>query len=320
MPKFKLTRLCFCILLVLLCAAPVAAVAPTISSVSPTSATAGGPTFTLTVTGTNYAPGSVVEWVTSSGTVGLTTTYNSPTQLTATVTASLIASAGTVNIQVYVPGSRLVGGKSGLWPFTINAGNPTTTSLSSSSNPSTYGNPVTFTATVSPSTATGTVTFIDGSNAIGTGTLSSGTATYAISSLSVGSNSITASYGGDSNDAASTSSTLTQTVSQDTSSTSVASNLNPSSFGSPVTFTATVTPSTATGTVTFYDLGGTVALGNPVTLNSGMATLTIATLPPGAHSITAAYNGDANDTTSTSGVLAQTVSRLSMGLPGYCVY
>src|SRR5580698_4701967 len=54
----------------------------------------------------------------------------------------------------------------------------TSVSLSSSLNPSTYGNSVTFTATVTPSAATGTVTFKNGSVVMGTGTISSGQATY----------------------------------------------------------------------------------------------------------------------------------------------
>jgi hypothetical protein len=69
--------------------------------------------------------------------------------------------------------------------------------------------------------------------------------------------------------------------------------------------------------VSFYDANGTVTLGNG-TLNSGMATLTLATLAPGAHSITATYSGDANDNASTSSVLGQTINRRSMTLPSYC--
>jgi VCBS repeat-containing protein len=91
---------------------------------------------------------------------------------------------------------------------------PTTTTLSSSKNPSPSGQAVTFTATVSPSTATGSVTFKDGATTIGTGALSAGTATFTTSSLSVGTHSITASYAGDSNDAPSASAALAQTVTQ----------------------------------------------------------------------------------------------------------
>ena len=83
---------------------------------------------------------------------------------------------------------------------------PTTTTLASSLNPSTYGSSVTFTSTVSPSAASGTVTFKDGSTTLGTGTLSSGIATYTTSALTVGSHSITAEYAGDSSYSGSTNS------------------------------------------------------------------------------------------------------------------
>jgi hypothetical protein len=204
---------------------------------------------------------------------------------------------------------------------TVNKAN-TTTSLASSANPSVYGQSVTFTATVSPSAATGTVTFKDGSNTIGTGSLSSGVATYTTSTLAIGSHSITAAYGGDSNDNTSTSSPLNQTVNKANTSTSLASSLNPSIYGNPVTFTATVAAvapgtGTPTGTVTFYDANGTITLGG-ATLSSGQAALTLRSLAPGAHSITATYGGDTNYNGSTSSVLGQTVNRPSMTLPGYC--
>src|ERR1039458_10509212 len=92
------------------------------------------------------------------------------------------------------------------------AGRVTTTTVKSSLNPSTYGSTVTFTATVTPSAATGTVTFKDGSTTLGTGTISSGTATYSTSKLAVGSHLITASYGGNTVYNSSISPTLTQGV------------------------------------------------------------------------------------------------------------
>ncbi|HEX3085245.1 MAG TPA: Ig-like domain repeat protein, partial [Pyrinomonadaceae bacterium] len=78
----------------------------------------------------------------------------------------------------------------------------TTTTLASDNNPSTYGQTVTFTATVSSSagTPTGTVTFKDGATILGTGTLNgSGQATLTTSSLSTGTHAITAVYEGTSN-------------------------------------------------------------------------------------------------------------------------
>jgi hypothetical protein len=97
----------------------------------------------------------------------------------------------------------------------------TTTTVVSSVNPSTYGDSVTFTATVTRSSGTntpsGTVDFQDGGVSIGTGTLTdigggAAEASLATSSLAAGTHDITAVYNGDSNFSGSTSSPLTQTV------------------------------------------------------------------------------------------------------------
>ncbi len=190
---------------------------------------------------------------------------------------------------------------------TVNKAN-TTVTLASSANPSTYGSSVTFTATVTPSVATGAVTFKDGSTALGTGTISSGKATFSISTLAAGSHSITASYGGDANDNGSTSSALTQTVQKANTTITLTSSANPSAYGSSVTFTATLSPSAATGTVTFKDGSTTLGTG---TLNSGQATFSISTLAVGSHAIKASYGGDTNYNTSTSATLTQTVEQAS---------
>ncbi len=93
----------------------------------------------------------------------------------------------------------------------------TETDLESSENPSIYGDGVTFTATVSPTDSgigppTGQVTFYDGSTALDTETLSSGSASFTTSALVVGNHSITASYGGDTNFTNSSSTSVLQTV------------------------------------------------------------------------------------------------------------
>jgi hypothetical protein len=88
--------------------------------------------------------------------------------------------------------------------------------LQSSPNPSKLGQAVTFTATVNPTylqgTPTGSMTFRDGSKALGNVTLASGTATFATSRLSAGAHTITASYSGDSLYVPFTSQALRQTV------------------------------------------------------------------------------------------------------------
>lgn len=93
----------------------------------------------------------------------------------------------------------------------------TTTALTSSLNPATVGQTVSFSATVTPGCGsvgapTGTVTFSDGSNVLGSGTLVSGQASFSTSALSAGSHSITATYNGDSNFNPSTSAPLTEII------------------------------------------------------------------------------------------------------------
>ena len=88
----------------------------------------------------------------------------------------------------------------------------TTTSLAASSTTAETGVSITLTATVSPTAATGTVTFYDGTTSLGTGTLSSGTATLSTSFSSAGTYSLTATYGGSTEYASSTSSAITVTV------------------------------------------------------------------------------------------------------------
>jgi hypothetical protein len=192
----------------------------------------------------------------------------------------------------------------------------TTTTVTSSANPSGTGQPVTFTATVipgpnGPGVPTGTVTFYDGGSSIGTGTVSTSqgvtTATLTTSSLPLGASAITASYGGDSNYVASgpSSPVLNQDV-QSTTTTSVASSLNPSKSGQSVTFTATVHPASSappapTGSVTFYS--GASSIGSGTASTNGAVTtakLTTSVLTVGTHAITASYGGDSDYAPSTT--------------------
>jgi autotransporter-associated beta strand protein len=117
-----------------------------------------------------------------------------------TVSGTAIGSGKTASIQVSGNNVNLV------------IENSTTTTLATVATPQTYGT-ASFGATVSPSTAGGTVTFKDGSTTVGTGTLSGGTAVFTpmANQLTVAGSphSITAVYGGDSLDAASTSSAST---------------------------------------------------------------------------------------------------------------
>jgi Tol biopolymer transport system component len=100
---------------------------PTITSLSPSSATAGGAPFTLTLDGTNFIASSTVQW---NG-APRTTTFVNGTQLTASISAADIASAATVAVTVVNPAPG--GGTSSAASFTIAAGDnpvPAITSLS----------------------------------------------------------------------------------------------------------------------------------------------------------------------------------------------
>jgi hypothetical protein len=102
---------------------------PSTTSLSPSSATAGGSAFTLTVNGSGFVNGSVVLWNGSNR----TTTYASSTQLTAAIKAADITSAGTAQVTVFSPTPG--GGTSNAQTFTINNPVPATTGLSPASTP-----------------------------------------------------------------------------------------------------------------------------------------------------------------------------------------
>ena len=103
---------------------------PSLSSLSPNSATAGGAAFTLTVNGSGFVSGSTVQWNGSA----LPTTYVSASQLTASVSASFIASQGTANVTVQNSGGTALSPLT----FTINqSGAPALTS-GSLANGATY--------------------------------------------------------------------------------------------------------------------------------------------------------------------------------------
>ena len=192
----------------------------------------------------------------------------------------------------------------------ISAQTTDTMSLSSSGIFSSYGDLVTLTATVSPTTYSGMVTFLDAGTSINISPIVNGTATYFASNLSVGSHPITALYSGDAVYSASTSSILTQTVNKASTTATLSSSANPSNCGQSIFFTAAVSPTSATGTVQFNIDG--VSFGSPVPLSNGSASsgATIA-LTSGNHSVTAVYSGDANYNGSTSSVLTQVVNKIS---------
>ena len=226
----------------------------------------------------------------------------------ATYTTSKLPPGANSITAVYVGDSNNSGSTSApVNQFVLEA---TTTTLSSSPNPSAYRQTVVFTAKVTSSIGTPpdgeTVTFKQGATVLGTGTLSGGTASFSISTLGVGTKSITAVYVGDSN-FASSSKTMSQVVNKATTTTTLVSSLNPSQSGQSVTFTASVAPQfsgTPGGYVTFYE--GTTVL-KTVYMSGGTANFTTSTLATGTHTITATYNGNSTFVGSSAS-LTQTVN------------
>ncbi|WP_165252701.1 beta strand repeat-containing protein [Paludisphaera soli] len=187
-----------------------------------------------------------------------------------------------------------------------------TTSLTSSPISGRFGDPITFTATVSPARTDATVTFFDGVTAIGVGALdASGVATFTIANLSAGSHAISARFDGDLDVQPSLSAPTIVTVTQ---SESTAGGVDASSgqfyYGEAVVLSITVTAASnggaaMTGTVAFFDgdvyLGSAPltslpgAVGGPIAQTatvSGVAALPVR-LSVGDHVIRAVYSGDA---------------------------
>jgi hypothetical protein len=188
----------------------------------------------------------------------------------------------------------------------------TTTTVTSSLNPSVLSQNVTLTATVTPSSVTGTVLFFDGPSFLGMRTLVNGQATFSTSLLTIGAHLITADYLGDASNPASLSPSLAQSViaASHATSTTLGSSTNPAGFGQNLTLIANVAPSAATGTVTFYD--GTSVLGIGV-LSAGRAMLTTNLLASGTRKLTATYSGDANYGGSSSAPFTETVNASASG-------
>lgn len=190
-----------------------------------------------------------------------------------------------------------------------------TTALSLSSGSVAVGQSVTLTATVTgPQGApvpTGTVTFMNGSSTLGTGTLdSSGNATYSSSSLAATTYTVTAQYAGNTYYNASTSSAQSLVISPLATTTTLTITPSSAVAGTSVSMVAKVTPASGsgipTGTVTFKN--GSTQLAAIAVNASGTATFTSSSLAAGTYSVTASYSGDASDASSVSPAASLTLT------------
>jgi hypothetical protein len=270
---------------------------------NPTSITAGQ-TVQFSATVAPAAATGTVQFFDGGTSLGTAALSNG----VAVLSVSTLA-AGTHNVNSLYSGDNNYASSSSSYAGVVVSKVTTTATLATSLNPSISGQAVTFTATVTPAAASGSVQFLDGATALGTVAVSGGSAAFSTASLVAGSHSITANYSGDGTYNAA-SAGLTETV-KATSAMTLSASSTSISVGQAVQLAAWVTPTAATGSVQFLD--GASVLGT-VGLSGGTASLSIATLSAGTHNITAAYAGDGNDAGSTSSAVTVTVAKLAASL------
>jgi hypothetical protein len=286
-------------------------------SATPNPVTAGQTlTLTATVLGTgSTAPGGTVSFMNGAALLG-TGTLNSSGVATLT-TSSLVAGSHSLMVQ-YAGNANFLSSNSAAVSLTVNAQvATTTTSLSATPDPVLTGQTLTLTATVQGSGSVvpgGTVSFLSGSTPLGTAPInSSGVATLTVTTLAIGTYSMTAQYAGNANFLASNAAAVSVTVSAQATtaatSTSLNASPNPVATGQTLTLTATVQGSGSTtpgGTVSF--MNGSTPLGTASLNSSGVATLTLTTLAVETDNLTAQYAGNANFLSSASAAVLVTVS------------
>ncbi|MDR6398485.1 Ig-like domain repeat protein [Herbaspirillum seropedicae] len=181
--------------------------------------------------------------------------------------------------------------------------------LNASTSNTAFGTPVTLTATVGGSLPSGTVSFTDGGIVLGSAIVSGGVAVFSTRTLVIGTHSLEAQYGGDSNNAAASSAVATVTVTPRTPALTLSASSTSVSYGATLTLNATLTGgAAATGLVRFIE--GGVTLG-AASLSAGAASLSLGRLAPGAHIIRASYAGDSNHAAATSSAITVTINKVA---------
>jgi hypothetical protein len=274
------------------------------SSLNPSSA-GQNVTFTATVVyggpPQSFAGAGSITFMDGSiplGTVSLTSTAT-PQTFTATYSTSNLAT-GSHNITAIL--NPLAGYAAGSASLTQIVNQLSSTSVLSVAPPTaTYGTPITLTATVSPSiqpgagAPSGSVTFYNGSTVLGTATLNAGVASMAFTSIPVGVDSLTCTYGGDSTYGPSSCTAVPVTVTASPTTLTLTSSANPSPALTPITFTAHL--ASASGPVAkaaltlTYNPTLTTQVVVPLTTDAnGNASYTVATgLIPGSYTIAATF-------------------------------
>jgi hypothetical protein len=271
-------------------------------------------TTTVSFSANNVSPGqavTVTATVTPSGATGQVTFFDNGANIGSATLAN-----GSASIRITPTGgvhtvTATYAGDANFQsstspPATLTVLSPVTITFTASPNPANAGQAITLTARLSSTTAIGVVTFEEGAKVLGVAGLSNGVATATVSTLTVGTHTITANFAGDSTTAPASAS-LDVTVNKASTTTSVSASPTSVPPGGAVTLTARVNPSGATGTVTFSEAGQTLGTAS---LTNGVASIQATFTNTGTHTVTASYGGDANFQASASSPFA-----VAVGLP-----
>ena len=267
-------------------------------------------TYTGTINITCTDPACVLPTGSYTFTAGDNGTHVFPSTLTPPLNFNTLGIwTVTVTDTTFTPGKTYTGTSNQVTVVTTPA-----VMLTSSVNPVLVNGNTTLTATVSSAygTPTGTVTFMDGSNVLGTGTLNaSGVATLTVSFSTAGNHPLTVSYPGAGFFQAANSAILNETVNTLGTTLGLTSSVNPVNVNANTVLTATATSSsgTPTGTVTFLD--GTTVLGTAPLNASGIATLTVSFSAPGTHPLTASYPATGPYQAATSPIVNENVQNFT---------
>ena len=174
----------------------------------------------------------------------------------------------------------------------------TTTALSTAMGRVPYGTTVVLSVSISPASATGSVTLTDSAQQLSTLVLSSGSASFTSNSFAPGTHTITATYSGDPDDASSQSPPLTLVVAPDSTHLQLSALPAAAPYGSLPPLNVSITPNAATGLIRLHDVASSAVI--DMALSNGAASFPLATLPIGSHTLSVTYAGDTNDAASAS--------------------
>jgi hypothetical protein len=267
-------------------------------------------TFSAQLTATTGVPTGAIQFL--DGTNILSTQPVSGSGSSAYTTSSLGMGSHTIAAN-YQPAGNFSASAASLTQV-IN-GYTTGTTLTCSPNPIGVFSTALLTATVTSANGipTGSITFTDNGNSAATQALLNGASNFTYTGSLAQTHTITATYTPTGPFAAS-SATCSEVVTPLPTISVLAVSPSTSPYGSPVTLTATVSPSTLpgpstpTGLVTFYDGAASIAA---VSLDSSRhAALTTATLTVGTHTLNAVYAGNSTYAASTSAAVLETINPL----------